>query len=310
MKRISIVPWSSEYMDDQLFNLDNKILNRDDGLYCWLEFKQYLNDNSFDVHTIDKYKDLKSVDLFIFFTFDKDWYQTILKQNLEDRTIYIAFEPPVVDKNHSYLGLKKLLGYFHYLLTWNDDFVDNKRIFKFMYPYYFYHINNNTPFNMKKLLINVSGNKQSAHPDELYSERRKVIQYFDDNGEFALYGTGWENENYKSYKGMVEAKKTVYGDFKFALCLENMKNVKGYVTEKILDCLCNNIVPIYMGASNIEEYIPKECYILYNKFTSISEMQYALEHMSEKQYNEYIYNINLYLNSKKQMFLAVGRCLV
>ena len=30
-----------------------------------------------------------------------------------------------------------------------------------------------------------------------------------------------------------------------------MKNVKGYVSEKILDCLVSGIVPIYAGADDI-----------------------------------------------------------
>ena len=35
----------------------------------------------------------------------------------------------------------------------------------------------------------------------------------------------------------------------------------GYVTEKIFDCLTCGTVPIYLGAPNIADYVPRDCFV-------------------------------------------------
>ena len=76
--------------------------------------------------------------------------------------------------------------------------------------------------------------------------------------------------------------------FKFAICFENMKKVKDYVTEKIWDCLCNGTVPISAGAENIYEYIPRDCYIDYFKFKNCEELADFLLKMEEEEYQKYL----------------------
>ena len=109
-----------------------------------------------------------------------------------------------------------------------------------------------------------------------------------------MYGRGW-SKNLRVYKGVCISKKKVYAQFRFALCLENMCNVNGYVTEKIFDCFTAGIVPIYWGASNIEKYIPKQCFISYADFSSIGELNQFLLNMNYERYCEYIHNIKQYL---------------
>lgn len=76
-----------------------------------------------------------------------------------------------------------------------------------------------------------------------------------------------------------------------------MHNIKGYVTEKILDCLCMGIVPIYMGASNIDDYVPKDCFIKYESFGSLHELEKYLKEMDEIQYNHFLDAAKLYLST-------------
>ncbi len=45
-----------------------------------------------------------------------------------------------------------------------------------------------------------------------------------------------------------------------------MKNKPGYITEKIWDSFKARSIPIYWGASNIEEYIPINTFIDFRKF--------------------------------------------
>ena len=40
-----------------------------------------------------------------------------------------------------------------------------------------------------------------------------------------------------------------------------MRNVNGYVTEKIFDAFKAGCVPVYWGAENITKYVPAECFI-------------------------------------------------
>lgn len=304
MKKLAIIPWGAVYLKDQLFNINNKKINRDNSLMMFIVAKKYMEEKGWEVHTIDCYHEISDVDLIVFFHFDKEQYKRVFDSGVVGRTIYIAFEPPVVDQNHTEQGIKNLLKYFHYILTWNDSLVDNRRIFKFMYPYYFQIEHSNILFKDKKLLVNISGNKKSTHKYELYTEREKVINYFDNSSCFELYGTNWDSSKHPSYKGLADNKKDVYHGFKFALCLENMWNVDGYVTEKILDCFCAGIVPIYLGAKNIEDYIPDNCYIPYSRFSSIEGLDVYLNSITEEQYNDFLNNIRLYLSSdKKNVFL-------
>lgn len=297
MKKLAIVPWGSVFQDDQIFNLDNNILNRDGCLKIYCDIRSCLRKKGWETHTIDYYSDLSEVDWILFFYFDHSQYLNILEKGLLNKCVYYAFEPPVVDNHHSEQGIRRLLKFFPYIMTWNDALVDNKRIFKFMYPYNFNVEWSTVPFSCRKLLVNISGNKYSQHNRELYSERERVVSFFDNSTEFELYGTNWNKEVHHSYKGLANKKSIVYHNFKFALCLENMWDIDGYVTEKILDCFCSGTIPIYWGAKNIDEYIPSECYIPYTKFDNLEEMYFFLNKMTEDEYEVYLKNISLFLQS-------------
>lgn len=46
----------------------------------------------------------------------------------------------------------------------------------------------------------------------------------------------------------------------------------GYITEKIIDCFYAGTIPLYLGAPDIDKYIPKDCYIDCRDFKSWTEM--------------------------------------
>ena len=113
----------------------------------------------------------------------------------------------------------------------------------------------------------------------------------------SLYGTNWDKKKHPSYLGMIDDKKDAYHTHKFALALENTRDLCGYVTEKMLDCFECGIVPIYWGAKDIEEYIPKECFIDYAQFQSIEELYQYIISMPEGEYNKYVDAIKCMLKS-------------
>lgn len=191
------------------------------------------------------------------------------------------------------------------MLTWNEDVIDNQRIFKRITPYYFEKCLGNKKFSEKKLLTNISGNKSSDNPKELYSERKRIVKFFEKNypEQFDLYGIGWNKEEFPSYQGAPENKIEVYHNYKFALALENTKDVKGYVTEKIYDCLVAGIVPIYMGADDILLHVPGNCFIDYTQFDSLEQLADFLFSMSEEEYNRYQQAMEAFLAGDVQSHL-------
>ena len=217
--------------------------------------------------------------------------------------------------------------YFNKIFTWNDELVDNKKYFKFNYSF---QIPKEIPktFNKEKLCCLIVGNKDSNHPNELYSERKKLIRWFEKNypKDFDLYGVGWNEylfkgpkllralnriplmkkimfnyfgDFYLSYKGKVVNKFETMQDYKFAICYENIKDIPGYITEKIFDAMFAGCVPIYCGANNVTEHIPQNCFIDIRDFATYKNLYDYIKYMDKKTYMKYLDNIETFLCSSK-----------
>jgi hypothetical protein len=87
--------------------------------------------------------------------------------------------------------------------------------------------------------------------------------------------------------------------YRFSICYENVRDLPGYVTEKIWDSFFAGCVPIYWGASNITSYIPEDCFIDRRKFTSHDELYRFMVSMSESEYITYQERIEAFLVSEK-----------
>lgn len=212
--------------------------------------------------------------------------------------------------------------YFKKIFTWDDSYIDNKKYFKINFP-------NKIPDNLgfitnkkDKFCTIIAGNKSSSHRLELYSERVKAIRWFEQNHpeDFDLFGIGWDKlffkspfsklnrleflqklckPNFPSYRGIIQSKKNILNKYKFSICYENVKDIPGYVTEKIFDCFFAGCVPIYFGAPNIDDHVPKDTFIDKRSFTSYEELYRYLTTMNEKEYDNYINNIKNFLASDK-----------
>lgn len=143
----------------------------------------------------------------------------------------------------------------------------------------------NPAFADRKLLVNFSGNKQSSHPLELYSARVEVIRHMEAHHpqSFDHYGFGW-GADYPSWRGTADSKFDLYPSYRFGLCFENMHSVRGYVTEKIFDCLQAGTVPVYWGAPDITVDVPAETFIDRRDFTSTADMVDCLLSIDEAQW--------------------------
>lgn len=226
-----------------------------------------------------------------------EWKEKLIRLP-KKKLLLITYEPPsVLPEMYS----PEVLDYFDRVLTWDDSLVDNVKFFKFNYAVLQGMINNVVPFSQKKLLTQISGNKTSSHVHELYSERLKVIQFFEtrEGNDFEFYGTGWDVTQFKNCRGRIDDKIGVLKNYRFSICYENIKEIKGYITEKIFDCFTAGVVPIYWGASNVADYIPTNCFIARENFATFEDLLEYIKNMDEAAYNLYLENIRAYLKSEQ-----------
>lgn len=162
---------------------------------------------------------------------------------------------------------------------------------------------------LKRLYVNVMQKLQPLPTlvnQELYLDRLEVIRYFSRNAQFDLYGTGWAQSGgrgeireaiKKVYRGYVKDKLEILQNYKFSICFENAI-FGGLVSEKIIDSLFAGCIPVYFGAPDVADYIPKSCFIDFRDFKNYEELERCLENFGEKEYNKYVQNINHFLASK------------
>lgn len=299
MSKFAIIPWSSDYACDNIINKYSPA-NHDQILDPYDDFAREFVRCGHEIHTIDMYEDWQFIDYFLFFTFDRDIYKRVVRLGLADKMVYCTAEPPSVYAYNTPRGYGFLKHIFPYILTWNDEWVDNKRIFKRNIPYIFVdQRNGGLDFESRKLLTCINSNRESSFPGELYSERLRAIDYFEKNAphDFDFYGKGWENSIHQCYCGPIERKADIYHKYRFAICYENIEGYRGYITEKFMDCLVSGIVPIYAGAPNIRDYFPTDCYIDLRDYKDYHSLHERLLSIDKNEYQRYLDSAENILNS-------------
>lgn len=222
--------------------------------------------------------------------------QAVRRLPKEKRILQILEPATVAPQSYD----KRLHQYFDRILTWDDDLVDHKVYFKYFIPQYWDHTKLARPYSEKKKYVIMASNKTSRDPNELYSRRRAVIDYFEGSqtDDFDLYGFGWEDQGLRNYKGSVKKKLLTLSGYRFCFCFENMAGVNGYITEKLFDCLFSGCVPVYLGAENVLDYIPKDVFVDARMFGSIDKLVNHLENMTEATYAQYLSAAWDFLNSE------------
>jgi hypothetical protein len=239
---IYIIPDSENYLDNVFFQ----------HFFLWSQVREQLESSGFIVKTPAKNDVIGKFEQYKFDFKDKaeiryiidlsssNYFSLNYVDDFLNKIVILLWEPPVV-MNHLYNESwhKKLAKVF----TWCDSLVDNKKYFKLYYPVFhgcFFDMEKvDSFFDQKKLCVLVNAHKRSLHPQELYSERKRVIQFFEDleAPDFDLYGYGWEKCNYKNYQGTVSCPRECIKNYRFCFCYENMRDIEGYITEKIFNCL-------------------------------------------------------------------------
>jgi hypothetical protein len=91
----------------------------------------------------------------------------------------------------------------------------------------------------------------------------------------------------RAYRGPVSEKLVTLAEYRFSLCFENSMFV-GYVSEKIFDCFFAGTVPVYLGAPDIEQYVPREAFIDMRQFASYRDLERFLENIDEAAWRRHV----------------------
>lgn len=212
-----------------------------------------------------------------------------------DRKVGFVFEPPSIEPlafEPSFYDRFSSLYYFA------EKAVDGQKRHKFHYPHLLKAHPEWVPFASKRLCTLVAGNKYCNDPSELYTARREAIAFFEQYAPsaFTFYGRQWSGMEHPCYGGEISDKLEVMRHYRFSICYENSIEL-GNLTEKIFDSFCAGCVPVYWGDPNVEQWIPKDCFVDRRDFDTIESLYAYLSSMDEETYEGYLARIAAYLKS-------------
>lgn len=185
-------------------------------------------------------------------------------------------------------------------------------------------------------LVMINANKRPRLTlNELYSERLRAVEFFGRFDEIDLYGVGWDGPTMhlgetwvpsaarraglrvrvwsdrafgtrdtllaaarRRYRGPTSSKAETLGAYTFSICFENMV-LEGWITEKIFDCFFAGTVPVYLGAPDVGEWIPKDCFIDMRDFGGYEELHEFLCALGPKDVEIYREAARDFLRSEK-----------
>lgn len=319
-RQVSYIPFMGTKLNNEVFK------NKSGWEY---KLKELLKKENVSISTNDV---LPTIEADFCLVFDNMYYQIVPKiwelyhKKLLHKTVYIDYEPPTGHcKNHDDKGIKHLSKIFNKVITYNDDLVDNKRIIKGNIANFFSEeISYNKDFKNRKLICMVANNTNNKeiidmlnfwnstkyfnnrnirpHKKSIYHKRLEAAKFFSNKtNEFDLYGNKWPNKLGNCLKGglLREEKIQTISQYKFIVSFDSFYKQNGYISEKIFDAFISKTIPIYLGANNIKQYIPENCFIDFNNFSSYEKLYEYLCNMTEKEFESRIKSIEEFLVSEK-----------
>jgi len=138
----------------------------------------------------------------------------------------------------------------------------------------------------------------STRFQDLYGLRLEVVRRLAPHGAFVLRGMGWERTlegqtgrlrrpiRYANAPAPCDDKLEILGGSRYAMAIENAA-YPGYVTEKIFDAFRAGTVPVYLGAPDIADFVPEDCFVDYRKHGTPERLWTHLREMPEGRWVEY-----------------------
>jgi hypothetical protein len=126
----------------------------------------------------------------------------------------------------------------------------------------------------KSKLVSAIGSREAALP--LHRIRTALL----DNLEAE---SGSKVEVYGKDRRYIDAKSDGLETYMYSIAIEN-STTPSYWTEKISDCFLSMTVPIYLGATNIEDYFPEGSFISLGLESLHQDLQEVLSQISAEDY--------------------------
>ena len=319
--RVYLDPFTRHFHGNALFDPRSRF-NRDNALRPWFRLKERLAEHGVPIETGDylvgadrRAANKRGANVYVSYGIH-DGYQSLVGREDVLLNAFYLFEVVVVDPV-MYRATPELARHFRTIYSWTSSdrlraFVPNVPDVKpFRIP---------MPFDAviepywsrtdRRGIILVNSNKRAALPDgELYTERLRALKHFSARGDIDLWGRLWENglgdmeaefgdAVRRSLRGPVDDKYEAMSRYRFAICYENMV-LDGWITEKLFDCLYAGVVPIYLGAPDIDDAVDPGCYIDARRFANYDEMQRFLDALSPTEYERLRTAGREYLASEK-----------
>lgn len=301
------------FVSNSIFNL-NHPWNRDNCFNPYCLIKEKLKIHGIEINTVD---------LNVGRPLAYELHMDVQKRCISKKSYLLMLETEQVSPEN---GISSNWECYRKIFTWNDDLVDGDRFVKINFPNLIHTHAADGFENRDRFCCLISGNKTLASKDErnLYPERVKAIRWFEQHApqDFYLYGVGWDIpvvdsglvgqferrfwralgrivklDPFPSYRGRIERKHDVLTRTRFAICYENVRNLPGYITEKIFDCFFSGCVPVYWGAGNVTDHIPANCFIDRRQFRDTAEVYNYLKAMTELEFRGYQQRIGEFLQS-------------
>jgi hypothetical protein len=321
---ILIDPPYAVYYDDKVFDENDVYLNRDDVLRPFINIKKFLNSQNISVHTVDKYlKNELNFEKYYYFSFGiLNNINKLSKKKNVNLVAFIILEPPLIGKS-IYNKLKYITKYFDKVFLLNVigdgykiDLANQDKLNLFYHPNSFKEVNEDYWNNQRRSeIVLINGNKSKFFGKDLYTKRIEALINLNKFFKVDLYGTNWDKISWENlswsylknrnkiidlYKGQCKSKHEVLKNYKFSICFENSQ-IHGYVSEKIFDCFYAGTIPIYLGAPNISQLIPKETFVDFRLFSNYDSLTNELKTFNECKLNIYKSNSKKFIESNKNL---------
>ena len=125
---------------------------------------------------------------------------------------------------------------------------------------------------------------QALRGFQLHDRRLELLECLAQLQEIDVFGRGWENlgnlpsrweEKLRrvsgAFRGPCDDKRETMRRYRFGIAYENTA-CPGLVTEKIVDCFVAGIVPVYLGAPDISEFVPVDSFLDATRYASPADL--------------------------------------
>jgi hypothetical protein len=338
MLNVYLDPSSYIYLSNEIFKEGLKH-DRDNWLLPWRLLKARCLERGININTIDLWEEKKETSEDIYLSIDHKspfrriyWhflrnkrYPIRINLNKFKKKILFQVEPPVVmpdvyekidsvvEKYDEAYFISRTNNpkcrYFLLYQTYNQEISEywNNTNRKFLTII----STNKSPRPFGKLLTQIgsgAGLKYWGYK-ELLSERLKVIKFFSKTNEIDVYGNDWNKAPFfpyglykkdiqKVYRGPIKNRHQKLSEYKFSIAFENSVS-PGFIAERIFDAFYAGTIPIYLGAPDITDYIPKDCFIHMRDFKNYAELRAFLKSLKDSDIENYRNNIHNFFRSEK-----------